>query len=150
MNALTDQYQKAKEHRGKLDKIFKQITQAEDAATEALADSEADLKQLQIATAARQSTYINWVGPFPLPGKRFLEQPILDAVLVIPDSQCRESRRLELRWPGRSKLNVRLFRCSAPHWAGWFRKEEENVVAITRTDGIPFGVVTPAGARVQR
>jgi cytochrome c2 len=76
---LTRQYEEAKEHRTKLDNIVKQITRDEDQASETLAKNEADLMQLRDTNVQRRSTYVVWYGWLPLPGKRLLELPILDA-----------------------------------------------------------------------
>ena len=115
LDALTRQYQVAKDDRNKLDRIVKEITKEEDIAKEALVKSEADLKQLGEAKDQRTSTYINWVGWLPLPGKRFLELPILDAF--------NSPRKIDNLWSTGNDINynfskVRRFdRCTTCHQA---------------------------------
>jgi len=72
-------YDALKSQRETLQKIVQQITAAEDKADEELAKNESDLKQLRESNVDRRSTFIRWYGPIPLPGKRWLELPILDA-----------------------------------------------------------------------
>lgn len=115
LSVLTREYQVAKDNRVKLDRIVKEITKEEDAAKESLVKSEADLKQLGEAKEQRTSTYINWVGWLPLPGKRFLELPILDAF--------NSPRKIENLWSTGNDINynfskVRRFdRCTTCHQA---------------------------------
>lgn len=80
VDTLQREYDEAKTQRMKLQAIIKKITSAEDAAQEALAKNQAGLMQLDTAETEKRSTYITWYKDFiPLPGKRWLELPILDA-----------------------------------------------------------------------
>ncbi|MDA1052017.1 MAG: hypothetical protein O3C40_16245 [Planctomycetota bacterium] len=72
-------YDEAKTQRTDLQAIIKRVTTAEDDAQDALAKNQAGLKQLESTEAGKRSTYIVWKGSIPLPGKRWLELPILDA-----------------------------------------------------------------------
>ncbi len=80
LDELTRQYQNAEAHRRDLEKTLAQITSAEDAARELVEDHKAELEQLEATIESRRSTYIQWLGGwFPVPGKKWLELPILDA-----------------------------------------------------------------------
>ena len=79
VNGLQRDYDEAKTQRTDLLKIIKKITTAEDDAQEALAKNQAGLAQLQTTEVNKRSTYLVWYGPIPLPGKRWLELPIIDA-----------------------------------------------------------------------
>ncbi|HUG69252.1 MAG TPA: hypothetical protein VMM76_15985, partial [Pirellulaceae bacterium] len=80
VDELQRAYDDAKTQRLALLAIVRKITAAEDAAQEALAKNQAGLVQLDIAQSEKRSTYITWWKDFiPLPGKRWLELPILDA-----------------------------------------------------------------------
>lgn len=115
LHELTVSYQDAKEHRTKLADLLKQMTKDEDAAAEALEKNQFDLVQLEKANQDRRSTYINWVGFMPLPGKRFLELPILDAF--------NSPRKIDNLWSNDNNINynfrnVRRFdRCTTCHQA---------------------------------
>ncbi|MEX0817989.1 MAG: hypothetical protein WD070_00300, partial [Pirellulaceae bacterium] len=79
VNDLQLAYDEAKTQRTELLAIIRDITAAEDAAQEAISKNQAGLAQLETTKAERRSTYITWYGAIPLPGKRWLELPILDA-----------------------------------------------------------------------
>ncbi len=76
---LARQHAAAKDHRLSLDAIFAQLTAREGELAKQLADSRADLARLEGLVAERKSAYFNLEHGFPLPGKKFLELPILDA-----------------------------------------------------------------------
>ena len=79
LDDLTRRYQAAGDHRKELLKIVKQITFDEDEAADALDKNQAQLRTMQSANADRRSTYFSWYGYVPVPGKKWLELPILDA-----------------------------------------------------------------------
>ncbi|MGE0760749.1 MAG: hypothetical protein AB7O38_27305, partial [Pirellulaceae bacterium] len=113
LDELSASYDRAKEQRVQLEAIVKQITRETDEATEALAKSEADLKQLRESNVERRSTYVTWFGILPLPGKKFLELPILDAF--------NSPRKIENLWSSGLEIDfshrrVRRFdRCTTCH-----------------------------------
>lgn len=72
-------YDTLKTQRDALQGIVQEITAAEDAASEASLQNKAAPKQLDDANKERRSTYVAWLGPIPLPGKKWLELPIIDA-----------------------------------------------------------------------
>lgn len=72
-------YDALKSQRKELESIVAKVTAAETAASEALAKNGSELEQLRTANVERRLTYVNWLGPIPLPGKKWLEMPILDA-----------------------------------------------------------------------
>ncbi|MEQ8785875.1 MAG: c-type cytochrome [Pirellulaceae bacterium] len=72
---LTLQYEHAAAHRAELDETIDAITAESDAADKQLAEARAELEQLQKAAEDQRST---WFVGF-LPGKKWLELPILDA-----------------------------------------------------------------------
>jgi len=76
---LARQQEAAKDQRLALDAIFAQLTAGERALEVALAASRADLARLEATVAERASTYFRVEHGIPLPGKKFLELPILDA-----------------------------------------------------------------------
>jgi cytochrome c2 len=76
---LTVGYDAANAHREKLGKLINVITQDETDAAIELSDNQLALKALTTAVIERRSTYFTWFGPVPLPGKKWLELPILDA-----------------------------------------------------------------------
>jgi hypothetical protein len=79
VNELQLAYDAAESQRDKLQKVIKRITADEDAAQEALGKNRATLETLKNSNVERRSTYVNWLGPIPLPGKKWLELPVLDA-----------------------------------------------------------------------
>ena len=90
VNELQLAYDEAKTQRLALLDTIAKITAAEDAAQETLAKNEAGLIQLENTEAERRSTYFTWYGGIPLPGKRWLELPILDAF--------NSPRKIDNRW----------------------------------------------------
>lgn len=73
-------YDAVRAQREALQEIVHQITAAEDAAQEALDKKKGELTQLEEANQARRSTFVVWWNEaIPLPGKKWLELPILDA-----------------------------------------------------------------------
>lgn len=72
-------YDALKTQREALQQIVADITAEEDVCVEALAKHESNSKKLTDANIQRRSTYVAWMGPIPLPGKKWLELPILDA-----------------------------------------------------------------------
>jgi len=80
VDELQRAYDEAKTQRLELLAIIKKITNDEDLAQEALAKNQAGLAQLEVTEVDRRSTYFTWWNDIvPLPGKRWLELPILDA-----------------------------------------------------------------------
>ncbi len=78
-NDLTVAYDAANAHREKLLTLIRTMTRAEDEAETQLSNSLAALKALETAVQERRSTYFTWYGVAPLPGKKWLELPILSA-----------------------------------------------------------------------
>ncbi len=76
---LARQHAAAKDHRLALNAIFAQLTVRERELEQRLADTRAGLTRLEATVAQRESKYFNLRHGFPLPGKKFLELPILDA-----------------------------------------------------------------------
>ncbi len=76
---LTVAYDAANAHREKLRETLRTLTSPEDEAEGALTASQSALTALQTAVKERRSTYFTWLGPLPLPGKKWLELPILSA-----------------------------------------------------------------------
>jgi len=76
---LARQHAAAKDHRLALDTIFADLTARERELAKQLADNRADVARLEGTVAERKSAYFNLEHGFPLPGKKFLELPILDA-----------------------------------------------------------------------
>ena len=106
-------YDAAKTHREKLRDLVSDITLVEDDARTKLSDSQSALESLKTANRERRSTYFTWYGPLPLPGKKWLELPILDAF--------NSPRKIENRWSDGLTINynfsyVRRFdRCTTCH-----------------------------------
>jgi hypothetical protein len=76
---LTRQYQEVSTHRKRLESLVNEMTQSDSAALEALDNNRAELETLEKSNVSRRSTYFTWYGYLPLPGKKWLELPILDA-----------------------------------------------------------------------
>lgn len=76
LDALTDVYQARQTHRENLAEILADLTAAETEAEKKLSDHQADAERL--ATSFRE-TRATWFVYGILPGKKFLELPILDA-----------------------------------------------------------------------
>ena len=82
-------------------------------AAEALAQNRAALRQLEASIQERRSTYFTWYGFLPLPGKRWLELPLLDAL--------NSPRKIETIWHEGLEIDynfrkVRRFdRCTTCH-----------------------------------
>ena len=79
VDRLTLDYQRLNDHRTKLDAILRDMTAAEDEARKIADAHRAALKSLESAHKQRDLAYVNWVGPIPMPGKRMLTLPIVDA-----------------------------------------------------------------------
>jgi len=79
LRQLTLDYESAREHREALERILDQVTTDVDQAEAALAANTSDLQKLENAQAEQRSTYFTWWGMVPIPGKKWLELPILDA-----------------------------------------------------------------------
>lgn len=75
----TLEYQTASRQRRDLQSLIAQMRNDEDLAHKAVAKSREELKNLQSATASKASNYINYWNGIPVPGKKWLELPILDA-----------------------------------------------------------------------
>lgn len=81
LDNLTARYQKLSEHRIQLQKILQEITAPVAAAEKALADSQAAKKRLETAAREKEETYFTG-SPLPIfPGKKLLNQPIVDAFM---------------------------------------------------------------------
>ena len=79
LDQLTLAYQQAAAHRKRLDEIIRQIVAVEDEAKKSLDANQAELEGLKKSFAQRDMNYVNFWGPIPLPGKKLLTIPILDA-----------------------------------------------------------------------
>lgn len=111
---LNKDYQQASSHRKQLDDIIKDITAAEDAAKKSAEVAQADLVRLQTAFKDKRETYVNWYGWVPLPGKQFLNFPIIDAFGSTRKIDNLWSKDLEIGYGSFS--NVRRFdRCTTCH-----------------------------------
>ncbi|MCO6457499.1 MAG: hypothetical protein J5I93_19540 [Pirellulaceae bacterium] len=76
---LTLQYQAAAAHRQTLQNLIAEMTAQADQLAKERADAERDLQRLADTVEARRSNYFEFWGMLPLPGKKWLEMPILDA-----------------------------------------------------------------------
>lgn len=112
-NDLTVAYDAASDHRKKLRDQLREITRQEDEAASKLNASQFALKALETTNRDLRSTYLTWYGPLPLPGKKWLELPILDAF--------NSPLKIENRWSDGLTINynfsdVRRFdRCTTCH-----------------------------------
>jgi mono/diheme cytochrome c family protein len=89
------------------------MTLAETRAQADLEKSQAELDKLQAAIQQRRSTYLVWHGMIPLPGKKILELPILDAFNSPRKIENLWSEGLEIDYRHRK---VRRFdRCTTCH-----------------------------------
>jgi cytochrome c2 len=141
LDELTAEYQSLSEHRKKLQKIVQGITAPVDAAEKSLADAQAAKKRLETAAKAKRESY--FVGWF-LPGKRFLNLPILDAFGATRKPDNLWSQDLEQSYSHRM---VRRFdRCTTCH--GSMQKSlPGDPTAQAYTDETRFEVViTPRTA----
>lgn len=111
--ALTLNHQRLNDHRQALESILKRITTNEDEAKKRMESQTASLRSLQSAYKSRDLAYINWVGPVPMPGKRLLTLPIVDAF--------QSPRKIENLWSDDNTIDynfrrVRRFdRCTTCH-----------------------------------
>ncbi len=76
LEALTRQRQAATAHREKLQGYLRDIRQDEIEVAKNLESNLAEIKRLDAMEVEKRAT---WFSPFPIPGKRWLELPILDA-----------------------------------------------------------------------
>jgi cytochrome c551/c552 len=115
--AQVDQdYQAASAHRKELDKIIKEVTAEEEAAKKAADAAQADLVRLETAFKEKRETYLIWYGAIPLPGKKILNFPIIDAFGTTRKIDNLWSKDLEIGYG--SFGNVRRFdRCTTCHQA---------------------------------
>jgi len=79
LTALNEVYQSISSVRKALDSTVKQMTAIADEAQKRYDDSLADLARLETQHEDRQETYVDFWGWIPLPGKKVLTLPILDA-----------------------------------------------------------------------
>ncbi|MBM4001670.1 MAG: hypothetical protein FJ295_00065 [Planctomycetes bacterium] len=113
LDGITLNYQRLNDHRKALDSIVRRVTAGEDESKKKLDASKASLKSLESAYKQRDLAYINWVGPFPMPGKRLLTLPIIDAF--------QSPRKIDNLWSDDNTINynfryVRRFdRCTTCH-----------------------------------
>ena len=113
LDDLTLRYEAAKAHRVQLADVLKALTAAEESAQKSLETVTADLTMLATAHADRRSTYFTWWNGVPIPGKRWLELPILDAF--------NSPRKVENLWSAGLEIDynfrkVRRFdRCTTCH-----------------------------------
>jgi hypothetical protein len=78
-DSLTLDYEAAKDHRERLDEIVTQMTGDVAEIGERLAEMNVELERLDKRVTERQSSYFTFHGFVPLPGKKWLELPFLDA-----------------------------------------------------------------------
>lgn len=113
LDDLTLRYEAARSHRQQLADVLKQLTGEEEAAQKGLDAAAADLTMLATAHADRRSTYFTWWNGVPIPGKKWLELPILDAF--------NSPRKIENLWSAGLEIDynfrkVRRFdRCTTCH-----------------------------------
>ena len=69
----------AAEHRQRLESMLDRMTESEAAIGRRLDEIQADVKRLDQLLAEKQSSYFSFWGIVPVPGKKWLELPILDA-----------------------------------------------------------------------
>ena len=69
----------AAEHRQRLQSVVQQITQSEEAIRKKLDAVQRESIRLDELLAEKRSTYFTFYGYLPLPGKKWLELPVLDA-----------------------------------------------------------------------
>ena len=111
---LNTAYQRASAHRKHLERIIKTITEKEDAAKKAAADAKADLLRLETSFGEKRETWVTMWGWVPLPGKKILNLPILDAFGTTRKIDNLWSKDLEIGYG--SYGNVRRFdRCTTCH-----------------------------------
>lgn len=79
VQSLQRGYQELRARRSNLKKALEALTRDEDELKKKQADNEATLKQLKTASLERRSNFLDFDSGVPLPGKRWLELPILDA-----------------------------------------------------------------------
>ncbi|MEZ6112841.1 MAG: hypothetical protein R3C99_17795 [Pirellulaceae bacterium] len=115
IDQMTLDYQAASDHRNRLQQIASQARADEDDLSKQLADNGAELDRLRRAIADRETAFFDFYGPIPLPGKRWLEMPILDAFNSPRKVQNLWSDGLEQNY---NFKNVRRFdRCTTCHQA---------------------------------
>jgi hypothetical protein len=146
LDNITLSYQRLNEHRKALDAILKRVTEAEDEARKKLDASRTSLKSLESAYKQRDLAYVNWVGPFPMPGKRLLTLPIIDAF--------QSPRKIDNLWSDDNTINynfryVRRFdRCTTCHQL--MEKSMSGAAdkpAYIRASDVDFRVMVPDRAR---
>lgn len=106
----------AEEHRRRLQAIVAQLTEEEDAIRKKLGIHARESQRLDQLVETKRSTYFQFHGYLPLPGKKWLELPILDAF--------NSPRKIDTVWstgldqPSGSFGRVRRFdRCGTCHQA---------------------------------
>jgi len=145
-NDLTVAYDAANDHRKKLQELIRQITASEDAAVANLKDSEAALTALETANVERRSTYFTWYGPVPLPGKKWLELPILSAFNSPLKIENRWSEGLEIKMNFGS--NRRFDRCTTCHQLMEKSLPGQATVAAYENESFIELVLSPPDAEV--
>lgn len=81
LNRLNLNYQALSAHRKELESLHRQMTSEADAARKQLEESIAGLNRLKTAYQDKRETWVDFWGPIPLPGKKILTLPILDAFM---------------------------------------------------------------------
>ncbi len=76
LESLTKQRQRATAHREDLQSILRDVRQDESEIAKNIESNLADIERLSALEVEKRAT---WFSPFPIPGKRWLELPILDA-----------------------------------------------------------------------
>ncbi|MBM4092462.1 MAG: hypothetical protein FJ276_24020, partial [Planctomycetes bacterium] len=79
VDTATAAHEAARDHRAALANVLREMTDAETTLRKQLVESEADMSRLDQLTTERQSSYFTFRGIVPLPGKKWLEMPFLDA-----------------------------------------------------------------------
>lgn len=117
VDRLTDETQSLVAYRKGLENHLKTITADVDAAAKAIDDHDAGVKRLETAYVEKRETYVSWTSlvgiPIPLPGKQWLNFPIIDAFGTPRKIENNWSEGLEQNYNFR---NVRRFdRCVTCH-----------------------------------
>ncbi len=109
-------YQDASSHRKGLERIIKEIATDEDAAKKGAEVAQADLVRLQGAHKDKRESYYEWYGWIPLPGKKILNFPIIDAFGTTRKIDNLWSDDLEIGYGSYGKVR-RFDRCTTCHQA---------------------------------
>ena len=114
VDRLTHAGDTAADHRQRLQAVVQQVTQSEETIRKKLELVSRESKRLDELLEEKRSTYFNFYGFLPLPGKKWLELPVLDAF--------NSPRRIDNLWsagldqPSGSFGRVRRFdRCVTCH-----------------------------------